>query len=83
MIHSELINARMSDAMAARRKKSRRGGRRPGAGRKPILEGAKTLSVTLEESEYEAVQRLADERGVSFASVVREAVKAYSARRKK
>jgi hypothetical protein len=69
--------------MAAKRKKSGRGGRREGAGRKRILDGARTLSVTLEEADYEAVERLAETRSVSFASVVREAVKAYTARRKK
>jgi predicted DNA-binding ribbon-helix-helix protein len=69
--------------MAAKRKKSGRGGRREGAGRKPVLDGARTLSVTLEDSDYEAVEHLAEARGVSFAKVVREAVKAYMARRKK
>lgn len=41
------------------------------------------LTVTLEGREYEAVERLAEKRGVSFASVVREAVRAYTARRKR
>ena len=82
MITSERINATLVP-MAARRKKSSRGGRREGAGRKPVLKGAKTLSVTLEETEYEAIQGLAEARGVSFATVVREAVKSYTARRKR
>ena len=69
--------------MTAKRKKSGRGGRREGAGRKPVLKGATTLSVTLEHADYKAVELLAEKRGASFASVVREAVKAYMARRKK
>jgi predicted DNA-binding ribbon-helix-helix protein len=39
--------------------------------------------VTLEDAHYEVVERLAEQRGVSFASVVREAVAAYTARQKK
>ena len=69
--------------MAAKRKKSGRGGFREGAGRKRILKDATTLSVTLEASDYKAVERLAEKRGVSFASVVREAVKTYMAKQKK
>jgi hypothetical protein len=69
--------------MAAKRKKSSRGGFREGAGRKRVLKGATTLSVILEASDYKAVEKLAEKRGVSFASVVREAVKAYMARQKK
>ena len=69
--------------MTAKRKKSGPGGRREGAGRKPVLKGATTLSVTFEASDHKAVERLAEKRGVSVASVVREAVKTYMARRKK
>ncbi len=72
-----------SGQMAAKRKKSGRGGRREGAGRKPVLREARTVSVTLEASDYKAVERLAEKRGVSFASVVREAVKTYMTRQKK
>ena len=60
-----------------RRKKDGRGGAREGAGRKPFLAEAKTFSVTLERADYEAVQRLADRRGGSLSSVVRDAVRAY------
>jgi len=69
--------------MTAKRKKSGRGGRREGAGRRPVLKGARTVSVTLEAADYEVVEHLAEQRGVSFAAVVREAVAAYTARRKK
>lgn len=70
-------------SMAARRKKSRQGGYRKGAGRKPVLKGARPVTVTLQDSEYEHVERLAAEDGVSFASIVREAVQAYIARRRR
>ncbi len=69
--------------MASRRKKSRRGGYRKGAGRKAVLKRARAVTVTLEGPDYQAIERFAEERGVSFASVVREAVKSYTARRKK
>jgi predicted DNA-binding ribbon-helix-helix protein len=69
--------------MTAKRKQSGWGGRREGAGRKPVLRGARTVSVTLEDAHYEAVERLAEQRGVSFAAVVREAVASYMARRKR
>jgi hypothetical protein len=64
------------------KKKSGHGGWREGAGRKPFLNGAERLSVSLEEPEYKAVERLAEKRGVSIASVIREAVKAYVAKRR-
>ena len=69
--------------MVARRKKARRGGYRPGAGRKRVLAGARPVTVTFQGTEYAAVERLAAEEGVSFASIVREAVRAYTARRKR
>ncbi len=69
--------------MTAKRKKPGRGGRREGAGRKPVLKGARTVSVTLEDAHYEAIERLAQQRGVSFAAVVRDAVAAYTAKRKR
>jgi len=69
--------------VTARRKKSRRGGYRPGAGRKPVLQGARAVTVTLEQPQYEAVERFAVKDGVSLASIVREAVEAYTVRRKR
>ncbi len=69
--------------MAAKRRKSRLGGARPGAGRKRVLKDAKVLTVTLEGPDYEAIVREADKREVSLGTVVREAVKAYMARRRR
>ena len=70
-----------SPSMPAKRK-SRVGGAREGAGRKPILRDARPLTITLDGPDYEAVARLAEKRGASLGAVVREAVKTYVARRK-
>jgi predicted DNA-binding ribbon-helix-helix protein len=48
-----------------------------------VLKGARPVTVTLEEPQYDAVERLAAEGGVSLASIVREAVEAYTTRRKR
>ena len=67
----------------ATRKKSGRGGWRPGAGRKPILHEAVSFTGDIERADIEALEAIADERGVSLASVVREALSAYLKRRKR
>ncbi len=69
--------------MAAKRGRPRMGGYRPGSGRKPILKDAKTLTVTLEGKDYQGVAREADRRGVSLGTIVRDAVKAHLARRRR
>ena len=69
--------------MASRRKQTGRGGYREGAGRKPILKDARTVTVTLEEADYEAVMQLAERRGVSFSSLIRAALGAYLKRQKR
>ncbi len=67
----------------AARKKGRLGGRRPGAGRKPILREPVSFTGDIERADIEALEAIADERGASLASVVREAVGAYLKRRKR
>ncbi len=69
--------------MATRRRKSRLGGARPGAGRNTFLKDTKALTVNQEGADYEAVDRLAEKRGVSLGTIVREAVQAFVARRRK
>ena len=69
--------------MKAQRRQSGRGGYRKGAGRKPFLDRARTITVTLEANEYEAVGELAKRRGQSFAAVTRVALKGYLNRQKK
>ena len=82
MIACQQINLIDSDPMAAKRK-SRRGGRRPGAGRKPELADPHSFSVTLEGADYAAIAEEGEERGVSLGTVVREAVRGYVARRRR
>ena len=68
--------------MVTKKKTTSRKAPRTKAGRKPFLKGAKTFSVTLDQSDYQDVERLADKRGVSIAAIIPDAVKAYTARRK-
>ena len=68
--------------MAKKVSKGARGGRRPGAGRKPFLKGKVALTVTLESRDYAKVEKIADREGISLASVIRDAVKAYRGRRR-
>jgi Ribbon-helix-helix protein, copG family len=71
------------DAMPRRRTKGTLGGWRPGAGRKPELRDPAMLTITLEGEDYAALSAVAEERGVSLASVVRDAVRSYLTRRGK
>jgi hypothetical protein len=68
--------------VARRKTKGTLGGWRPGAGRKPELEDRKMLTISLEGDDYAAIVALAEERGVSLSSVIRDALRAYLARRK-
>ncbi len=67
--------------MASRKTKGKLGGRRPGAGRKPVLKDAMGFSLDLEGDQLQALEAIAAERGVSVASVIREAITAYLRRR--
>lgn len=71
-----------SAPMARRKTKGTLGGWRPGAGRKAELQDRKMLTISLEGDDYAALQALAEERGVSLSSLIREAVAAYLRRRK-
>ena len=70
-------------SMPRRKTKGTLGGWRPGAGRKPELRNRMMLTISLEGDAYAALSALAEERGVSLAAVVREAVGAYVVRRRK
>ncbi len=70
-------------AVAGRKKKSRRGGAREGAGRKPTLKDRAGLSVQLDGEAFDRLAAIAEEREVSMGSVVREAVAQYLNRRRK
>lgn len=71
-----------SDIMAPRRKTSGRGGSRPGAGRKPELEEAVSVTLHLERPQIDHLRKIADEEDVSVASLIRAAVNRFLARRK-
>ncbi len=54
-----------------RRKKDKRGGARPGAGRKPILREPVHVSLILEADTVEALEELAEGKDVLFSGYVR------------
>ena len=53
------------------------GGRRRGAGRKPIVQDPVRLGIDHEREDVEALKALAKRRGLSVAEIVRRAVRAY------
>ena len=67
--------------MATKKVKNGRGGRRPGAGRKPTLRDPVTFSVTVERSVYRRLEALAKRKKGPLAAVVRDALAVYVARR--
>lgn len=70
--------------MAAKRKKrGKRGGARPGAGRKPYFDESANLTVRFPKEDVDAVVEIATGRGVSAGEIVRDAVHRYVARRRK
>ena len=62
-------------------KKRTWGGRRTGAGRKPVLDDPVRYSMDLEKAQMARLTKIAKKRESSVATVVREAVDAYLARR--
>ena len=67
----------------AKKKPSGRGGWRPGAGRKPTLHDPVSFTGELERADMDVLEAIADQRGVSIASLVRAAVTAYVKRLKR
>jgi hypothetical protein len=64
------------------RKKGTWGGYREGAGRKPEIADARRYSLDFEGPQMEALEEIAVERGVSVATIVREACAKYLTRRR-
>ena len=58
-------------------KKSKRGGYRPGSGRKPILTDPMSVKVSLDGKTYDRLAEAAEERETSMGVLVREAVEKY------
>ena len=69
--------------MPIRKTKGQRGGKRPGAGRPPTLKDPVRFIMTIESAEIEALEKIAEERGQSIASLVRSAVTAFLRRRRR
>ncbi len=78
--HSNLI---YDEEVTARKTKGTLGGWRPGAGRKPTLKDAVSFTGDIERPDMDILEAIAEERGVSVASLVRAAVGAYLKRRKR
>ena len=68
--------------MTIRKSKGKRGGKRPGAGRPSILKDPVRFILSIERTEIEALEEIAQERDQSIASLVRSAVTAYLRRRR-
>ncbi len=63
--------------MAATRKKGKRGGRRPGAGRPAVLSKSTFLTLRLEEETLDELARLADTERRALRTYVREVLEAH------
>ena len=68
--------------MGVRKSKRQHGGKRPGAGRPPSLEDPVRFILSLERTDIEALEEIAEERGQSIASLVRQAVATFLKRRR-
>ena len=71
------------DDVARRKVKGTWGGWRPGAGRKPTLKNPVSFTGDLERADVDYLEAIAEKRGVSVASLVRNAVAAYVQRQKR
>ena len=69
--------------VARRKVKGTWGGWRPGAGRKPTLKDPVSFTGELERADVDYLEKIAEKRGVSVASLVRNAVAAYVQRQKR
>jgi hypothetical protein len=76
------IGASTFYAVVNQRKKRTWGGYREGAGRKPEIQDARRYSLDFEGPQMEALEEIAVERGVSVATIVREACAKYLTRRR-
>lgn len=71
------------EVVAKRKGGSGWGGARPGSGRKRVVQAPVRFTVDFEVTDFERLKAVSEEKGVSVASLVREAVRGYLARRRK
>ena len=71
------------ESVARRKVKGTWGGWRPGAGRKPTLKDPVSFTGELERADVDYLERISEKRGVSVASLVRNAVAAYVRRQER
>ena len=64
--------------MAATRRKAKRGGRRPGAGRPAVLSNSTFLTLRLEQATLDELARLADAAQRPLRTYVREVLEAHA-----
>ncbi len=69
--------------VARRKIKGTWGGGRPGAGRKPTLKDPISFTGELERADVDYLEKIAEKRGVSVASLVRNAVSAFVQRQRR
>jgi len=58
-------------------RKAGRGGARPGAGRKRVVQEPERIAVDIEKPDLKALRDLASRRGTSAANLIRRAVTQY------
>ena len=73
----------LSTEVAKRKRASGRGGWRPGAGRKAVLDDPVSVTLDLEGSQIARLREIAEREEVSVASLVRKAVSGFLARKRK
>ena len=59
------------------------GGRRPGAGQKPIIKDRVLRSISFERADMKALEKIAEQRGISFSELIRTLSTAHMKRQKR
>ncbi len=62
------------DAVAARERRTGRGGARPGAGRPPLFEDKVRVAFDMERKDYEDLEKIAERWDESIPAVIRRAL---------